>query len=126
VVRYKSGKAWIWLLAWVVAADEAAVAAAATAAAAAGGAAGGEVPGGQEADGEPAEPGGGWVERGPLRVWRAWALCGNLASATAGEPLLAAQVRKTPSWPRRWASSSLYRCIPTGMHAPTRIFWTMV
>ena len=33
------------------------------------------------------------------------------------------QVRKTPSWPRSWGNFSLYSCIPTGMHGPTRIFW---
>ena len=33
------------------------------------------------------------------------------------------QVRKTPSWPRSWANSSLSRCVFTGMHGPTCIFW---
>jgi hypothetical protein len=33
------------------------------------------------------------------------------------------QVRKTPCWPRSWVNAAFYRCIPTGMHGPTRIFW---
>jgi hypothetical protein len=35
------------------------------------------------------------------------------------------QVRKIPlaSWPRSWANSSLYGCVPTAMHGPTCIFW---
>ena len=33
------------------------------------------------------------------------------------------QVRKTPSWPRSWANSSLNSCIPTGMYGPTCLFW---
>ena len=37
-----------------------------------------------------------------------------------------AGVRKTPNWPRSWANFSLYSCIPTGMHGPTRIFWANV
>jgi hypothetical protein len=34
------------------------------------------------------------------------------------------QVRKTPSWPRRWANFSplFISCIPAGMHGPTWIF----
>jgi hypothetical protein len=35
------------------------------------------------------------------------------------------RVRKTPRWPRSWASFSLAlgRCTPTGMHWPTCIGW---
>ena len=36
----------------------------------------------------------------------------------------AAQVRKTPNWPRSWANFSLLSLyIPTGMYGPTCIFW---
>jgi hypothetical protein len=33
------------------------------------------------------------------------------------------QVRKTPSWPRSWANSSLLCLCSTGMRGPTCIFW---
>ena len=40
-----------------------------------------------------------------------------------GDGYLWKRVRKTPGWHRSWANFSLYRCVPTGVHGPTCIFW---
>ena len=45
-----------------------------------------------------------------------------LFSAIIDDIARQSQVRKLPSWPRSWTNSSLYSCIPTGMHKPTCIF----
>jgi hypothetical protein len=47
----------------------------------------------------------------------------NFEACAADRPLIV-QVRKTPSWPRRWANSSLLQLHPTGMHGPTTIVWS--
>jgi hypothetical protein len=50
------------------------------------------------------------------------------AAVLAAHPWIAldVQVRKTPIRPRSWPTSAFCSCIPTGMHGPTCIFWTIL
>jgi uncharacterized membrane protein YgcG len=44
--------------------------------------------------------------------------------ARRDQELAVHKVRKTPSWPRRWANTSaFYSCIPIEMFGPTYTFW---
>jgi microcystin degradation protein MlrC len=69
---------------------------------------------------------GKWEDRSPTHGGGRFYSAGHCACFEAGGVtvvLTERQVRKTPSWPRSWASSSLLSLYPAGMHGPTCIFW---